>query len=232
MTDRGNLRIGDAERDEVVNLLQHAVGDGRLTMAEGEERIGRALEARTFGDLDTLVHDLTPLLPSLAEDISAIDPANRTPDRVQVPGASRPPGWSADDPLIIRAMIDDDRRVGEFFLPPYVRMVTGVGDATLVCLEAHPEARLIHLDCAGGAGDIRLILPTGWAVRADRLSKGLGGAKIRVPADPAPGRPLVEVTGAVTLGTFVARPANVIDRWLLRRRQRRRARQPAIEAGR
>jgi len=232
VTDRENLRIGDAERDEVVNLLQHAVGDGRLTMAEGDERIGKALEARTFGDLDPLVRDLTPLLPSLAGDLSVLDPASRNPDRAAVPGASRPPGWSADDPLVVRAMIDDDRRVGEFSLPPYVRMVTGVGDATLVCLEARAEARVIHVDCAGGAGDIRLILPHGWAVRADRLGKGLGGVTIRVPADPAPGKPLLEVTGAMSLGGFVARPANIIDRWLLRRRRRSRARRLAIESGR
>lgn len=228
MTERNAMRVGDAERDQVVDLLQHAVGDGRLTMPEGRERLELALAARTYADLDALVADLTPVLPSMADDVTALHPFNRPLDQVALPGESRQPGWSPDDPLVISAPFDDDRRVGEWSLPPYIRVSTGLGDATLVCLEATAETRVIRIEVAGGAGDIRLILPAGWAVRADRISKGLGGVHIRVPDRPAPGAPLLELIGSVTLGSLVARPANVIDRWLLRRRQRRRQR--ALEA--
>lgn len=97
MTERHELRIGDAERDQVVDLLRHAVGDGRLSMAEGRDRIASALQARTFGDLDPLVADLTPLLPSLAQDVSALHPFNRPLDQVRVPGETDPPGRNAVD---------------------------------------------------------------------------------------------------------------------------------------
>lgn len=233
MTERRELRIGDAERDQVVTLLQHAVGDGRLTMAEGRERIESALVARTYGDLDPLVADLTPQLPSLAEDVQALPAFNRPLDQVRVPGESKSPGWSPEDPLVFRAVFDDERRVGEWSLPPYIRISTGVGDVSLVCLEARAETRVIKIDVESGAGDIRMILPEGWAVRAERLGRGIGEVKVKVPDRPAPGCPLIEVSGQLTIGSFVARHANAIDRWLLARRRRKRERERrrrAIEA--
>lgn len=230
MTERRDLRIGDAEREQVVTLVRHAVGDGRLTIPEGQERIEAALEARTFGDLDPLVADLTPQLPTLVADLDARPAPNRPLDQVRLPGESDPPGWRPDDPLELRAGVDDIRKVGEWTLPPYIRVATGLGDVTMVCLEARAETRVVKIHIDGGAGDVRMILPEGWAVRADRLSGGLGGAHVKVPDRPAPDMPLIEVSGQLTMGDFVARRANVVDRWLLRRRRHRRARQAAIEA--
>lgn len=222
MTERDAMRVGDAERDQVVDLLQHAVGDGRLTMTEGRERLGLALAARTFADLDPLVADLTPVLPSMVEDVGGLHPVNRPLDQVPVPEEYRAPGWRPDDPLIIAAPVNTERRVGEWSLPPYVRVTTGLGSVTLVCLEARVETRVVRIEVSGGAGDIRLILPDGWAVRADRLTKVIGGARIKAPEKPAAGAPLLELSGTLSVGSLVARPANALDRWLLRRRRRRR----------
>lgn len=199
-------------------------------MAEGNERIEAALVAKTFGDLDPLVADLTPQLPSLAEDVTSLPAVNRPIDQLRLPGESDPPGWRPDDPLELRANFDDVRRVGEWALPPYIRVGTGMGDVVLVCLEARAETRVVKLHIDGGAGDVRLILPEGWAVRAERLTAGLGGVHVKVPDRPAYGMPLIEVSGSLAMGDFVARRANFVDRWLLRRRQRRRQQQAALEA--
>ncbi|MET0190128.1 MAG: DUF1707 domain-containing protein [Pseudonocardia sediminis] len=51
-------RIGDAERERTAALLGEHVGDGRLQLAEFEERVGAAYAARTRGDLDAVVADL------------------------------------------------------------------------------------------------------------------------------------------------------------------------------
>ena len=57
MLDR-SLRASDADRERVaVSLRDHAVA-GRLTTEELDARTGRALVARTRGDLDTLLADL------------------------------------------------------------------------------------------------------------------------------------------------------------------------------
>ena len=55
---RPELRISDAERNRVVEQLNQAVGEGRLTMAEFEDRVGDVLAARTHADLAPLTADL------------------------------------------------------------------------------------------------------------------------------------------------------------------------------
>jgi uncharacterized protein DUF1707 len=53
-----SIRASDADREAVASALRdHAVA-GRLTTEELGERIGRALSARTIGELDALVADL------------------------------------------------------------------------------------------------------------------------------------------------------------------------------
>lgn len=53
-----SLRIGDAERDVVMDALHTHFSLGRLTQAEHAERLEAALAAKTGGDLAALVADL------------------------------------------------------------------------------------------------------------------------------------------------------------------------------
>lgn len=52
------MRIGGAERDEAISLLQEHLAAGRLDSGEFDDRIGKALQARTGGELDGLFSDL------------------------------------------------------------------------------------------------------------------------------------------------------------------------------
>lgn len=58
--ERPDIRASDAERDEVVQRLSEHASAGRLTLDELEDRIGRALEASTRGELAKLTRDLPP----------------------------------------------------------------------------------------------------------------------------------------------------------------------------
>jgi Domain of unknown function (DUF1707)/2TM domain len=53
-----SLRASDADRERVVALLRDAHAEGRLTAEEFDERMGRALAARTYADLADLTADL------------------------------------------------------------------------------------------------------------------------------------------------------------------------------
>lgn len=53
-----DLRASDAERRAVVQRLELALRDGRLTLAEFDERAQAAYAARTRGELDDLTADL------------------------------------------------------------------------------------------------------------------------------------------------------------------------------
>jgi Domain of unknown function (DUF1707) len=53
-----HLRVSDADRNAVTERLAAHYGDGRLDQAEFDERVSRAMTAKTRGDLDGLFDDL------------------------------------------------------------------------------------------------------------------------------------------------------------------------------
>ncbi len=58
MDDRQKMRASDADRQEVIERLRAALDEGRLKMEEYIDRMGRASEAVTYGDLAPLYADL------------------------------------------------------------------------------------------------------------------------------------------------------------------------------
>jgi Domain of unknown function (DUF1707) len=58
MDDRQTMRASDHDRQQVVDLLCGALEDGRLRMDEYVDRMGRAYQAVTYGDLVPLHADL------------------------------------------------------------------------------------------------------------------------------------------------------------------------------
>jgi hypothetical protein len=88
------LRASDSDRDAVAEQLREAHTEGRLTLEELEERLGKAYTARTFADLAPLTADL-PL--SFSAGTVAPRPATG-PARVP-PARSQPSGSWVDTGL-------------------------------------------------------------------------------------------------------------------------------------
>ena len=63
-----HLRVSDAERQAVADRLAEHFTDGRLDQAEFDDRVGRAMSAKTRADLNGLFSDLpetgAPAVPS------------------------------------------------------------------------------------------------------------------------------------------------------------------------
>jgi hypothetical protein len=59
------LRAADVDRQAIADRLRMAVDEGRLDLAEYDQRLPQAYLARTYRELDALVADL-PAHPSLA----------------------------------------------------------------------------------------------------------------------------------------------------------------------
>lgn len=78
------MRASDADRDAVVSDLSEHFQAGRLTAAELDERTGRALTARTWGELTELAADL----PALRR---AAPPATPSAGRPQPPAGHTAP---------------------------------------------------------------------------------------------------------------------------------------------
>jgi hypothetical protein len=94
------MRASDADRDAVVSDLSEHFQAGRLTAAELDERTGRALTARTWGELTELAADLPALRP-------AAPPGTATPaaGRPQPPAGHTAPATAALAGLAIAAVV-------------------------------------------------------------------------------------------------------------------------------
>jgi hypothetical protein len=58
MVDQPEIRIGDVDRRRTIDLLTQAYGEGRLQLAEFEERVSMAESAKVQSDLAPLLNDL------------------------------------------------------------------------------------------------------------------------------------------------------------------------------
>ncbi len=74
-----DIRVSDAERTEVADRLSKHYGDGRLDQSEFNERMERAMSAKTQGDFAGLFADL-PDLTETAADAAPV-PVTRQPSR-------------------------------------------------------------------------------------------------------------------------------------------------------
>jgi hypothetical protein len=197
-------RIGHAERDRTVERLREAAGLGRITLEELDERVGAALTARTQPDLDTLLADLGPTGPSAVGGGIAV----RGPAAV-VPAAS---GYAAADPMVISAGSGTTRKSGRWALPGFVKLSASLGSIKLDCRQATTEFPVVDVEIVPSAGSVVIVVPPGWAANIDRLGRGIGSAKSKVPEQPTEGYPLLLVRGGVGLGSVTVRHQRWYDR--------------------
>lgn len=77
--DRSRMRIGDAERSQMAEALGKHFADGRLDQHEFDERMEKAMAARTEGDLAGLLADL----PRLGDKETPVPQVPARPPRVR-----------------------------------------------------------------------------------------------------------------------------------------------------
>lgn len=166
-------------------------------------------------------------LRSLAEQ-GLIDPANLDAQLAAVDAGDTsalvlaqqgyaPAGYREDDPLVISAGWSNQSRDGNWIVPPYLDVQAKASNVRLNFLQAQASSQLIQIEISGAMGNVKLILPDGWAVNSDRLRGGMGSAKIRVASQPAQGCPMLVLRGSLAMGNLKVRYAT---RGELRRSQR------------
>jgi len=77
--DPAQMRISDADRHQVAEVLRKAAGEGRLDIEELDERLESAFAAKVYADLVPILADLpgeAPRLPAVAQQAApAVRPA-------------------------------------------------------------------------------------------------------------------------------------------------------------
>ena len=199
------FRIGHKERDEAIEVLREAAGDGRITVDELDERMETVQAAKFPIDLDEVLADLTTELPSdRFRPTSAIAPVLGRPQAT--------PGHDRFDPLVIKAGWESEIRRARWAVPPFIRCEPSMSNIELNFLEVDTDLTSIDVEIVAGMGSVTVVIPEDWAVNVDALSKTWGSVRSVVNAVPTTRRPLIRVGGSIGMGSFKARFANYFDR--------------------
>jgi hypothetical protein len=62
-----HMRVSDADRCDITDRLARHYGDGRLDQAEFDDRVNRAMTAKTVADFQGLFDDLPDLPPEISD---------------------------------------------------------------------------------------------------------------------------------------------------------------------
>ncbi len=202
----GEVRASHEDRDRVVEVLQAAAGDGRLTAEEFEERLGAALTARTHGELARLTTDLPA-----AAGFAGVAPAPEPKDVVRIDLRS-----------------GSAKRDGRWVVPRRIEVRVTSGHVTLDFTQALLSQPTLRIDADVSSGSLTLVTKPGMMVDTDDVAIRSGTVRVRAPWGPeVPVTLRIDVSGRVGSGVISVRPPRPPRRtfwqWL-----RRRPRRPAI----
>ena len=177
-------RASDADREAVARTLQDALADGRLTLAEFEQRTRDVYRTTTRGELAALTADLAVAPPSKA---------------------SKPSGGSA------WAIFGDARRAGRWTVPARFTVTALMGSAKLDLRAAALAEREVTISARTLCGSVLIIVPDDLVVQVDGVGL-FGSYENKVPGDSRSGRGLLRVTGLAAMGSVQVRRANPGER--------------------
>ncbi|WP_433431111.1 DUF1707 SHOCT-like domain-containing protein [Nonomuraea sp. CA-141351] len=180
MTDPGELRASDAEREAVVEQLRVASVEGRLTLAELTDRTEAAYSATTHAELSLLTQDL---------------PSGAMPAPVPVPAQheGRKRRWFV-------GVMGDTKRRGTWRIDQELGAVAVMGDVLLDLREAEVRTDTVDITAVSVMGDVKIIVPDGVNVDLDGMAV-MGDKKVDV-LEAAPGMnvPVVRVHAYAVMG--------------------------------
>jgi hypothetical protein len=183
---RDQLRASHQDRDQVVEQLRVAGGDGRLDAEELDQRVEAALTARTYGELAALVADLPagPVTPPAGA------PALRRKDEVR-----------------IEVRHGNARRQDRWAVPQRMTIKVRHGNVVLDFTQAEISWPTVQIEVELRHGNLVVITKPGIVVDADDLTMGHGNARVRPPRGPeVPVLLRIDLAGTIAHGNMVARP--------------------------
>jgi len=192
------LRASHQDRDQVVEILRVAAGDGRLSAAELDQRVEAALTARTYRELAQLTADL-PAVPGQP------DPALQQAQ--------------AKDLVRIDCRGANAKRDGDWVVPHRMEIRAVGGTVKLDFTQAVITQPTLRIEAEVRGGNLIMVTRPGIEVDADDVAVHGGHVKVRpVPGPKPPVILRVEVSGEAKGGNIVARPPRrTFWQWLLRR---------------
>ena len=175
-----DIRASDADRTAVTQILEHAVGQGMLTLDEYTERVDVVLVARTRRELDTVIADLP---------------------HVRTHAAAAP----ATEPHVLSSWMSSMSRKGQWTAPARLRLATRMCSTTLDFTSAVLQSPVVHIDIDDYFSSTELVLPDGATADLNGVTNLGSSTTVKVNTSPPSRRLHVVVTGRVRFGSLTAR---------------------------
>ncbi|MFF9031258.1 DUF1707 SHOCT-like domain-containing protein [Streptomyces iakyrus] len=226
MTDDAvpDLRASDADRERVAEILRDALAEGRLDMAEFEERLDATYQARTYGELAPITRDLPAAGVTVPAVSLAKDPAAGPDWSGRITGGEGSSTWAV-------AVMSGFQRKGRWTMPRRFTCFAFWGGGEIDLREANFADREVEVNAIAIMGGVDVIVPPGVevVVRGIGVMGGFDHREEGVPGEP--GAPRVVVTGfAFWGGVGVQRKLTRAEK--LRIREERRQEKLERRAGR
>jgi hypothetical protein len=185
--DPRHLRASDADRERVANVLREAAGDGRLTMAELDERLDSVYAAKTYAELEPITHDLpatgTGYVPAAASSAD-LDPA-RFGGQATSAGAV--------------AILGGFSRKGNWVVPRHFNAFMMLGGGEIDLREARFEDREVSIHIVAILGGCEVIVPEDATVRVTGVGI-LGAFEHSDSGGGSADGPVITIDGLALLG--------------------------------
>lgn len=180
------MRAGDADRERVARVLRDAAGDGRLTLAELDERLDAVYAAKTYAELEPVTRDLP------APGTAAAPPVPESgADWRPVEGA---PSWKTGI-----GIMSGFRRAGVWNVPRRFRAFAFWGGGKIDLREARFDEPVTTIRALAIMGGFEIIVPDDITVHVKGIGI-MGGFDQRASGPGAPGSPTVVVKGLAFWG--------------------------------
>ncbi|CAA9404586.1 MAG: hypothetical protein AVDCRST_MAG60-2297 [uncultured Nocardioides sp.] len=186
--DPSRMRISDADRHKVAELLRHAAGEGRLDLDELDERLEHTFAAKTYADLVPITADLHPVAP--------------------VTGSLQP-GQAAGRPGVLAghasstAIMGDCKRRGVWQVPESHAAFALMGSVLIDLRQATLTSHDTTINASAIMGDVKVVVPAHFNVIVDGtpIMGDYGQGRDRVPAQIGPDSPTIHVRGIALMGS-------------------------------
>jgi len=198
-------RVSDAERHQVVEALQRAAGDGRLSVEELEERLELTWAAKTYADLVPVLADLpydAPAPPGGPSSASG-STGTRSPALRRGPGALAGGLPEHESSL---AVFSEQKRTGAWRVGETHTASSVFGSVVLDLREAVLGAETtITANAVMGSVEVLVDAETLVVVDGTPILGEFGPVKDKVQATLHEGSPVVRVTGTAVMGSVVVK---------------------------
>ncbi|OOC05397.1 DUF1707 SHOCT-like domain-containing protein [Amycolatopsis azurea] len=193
-----DIRVSDAEREHVVEVLQKAIGLGMLNLDEFTERTDRALASKTRGELNAVLTDL----PGLVHPAAGMVP--RQQQNPWAPPSQHAYAHPSGQVMELNGKYSALQRNGNWLVPESMVVRNKYGATKLDFSQAEIRHPVVHIELQAKWGPVEITIPESAAVDTNSITDiKFGNLDDRTRSNGRPGTPRFVISGRVHGGALI-----------------------------